>query len=188
MMMAKSALILIDWQHGFDQHDVWGGNRNNPDAERNALALLDHARSNAQAVFNCVHDSLDPNSLLRLDKPGGKLLPGFATRAGEAMVVKQVNSCFIGTDLEARLRKKRISKLVICGLTTNHCVSTTTRMAGNLGFDVTLIGDACATFDRTSNDGQIYSAQSVHEISLASLHNEFCTVQTTAEYLTRSGT
>ncbi len=181
--MSRTALILIDWQRGFDQHEAWGGNRNNPDAETNALSILDAFREASQPVYHCVHDSMEPSSLLRLDKPGGKLLPGFDPRPDEALIVKHVNSCFIETDLQARLREDDVSKLVICGLTTNHCVSTTTRMAGNLGFAVTLIGDACATFDRRASDGQVYPAQAVHEISLASLHDEFCDVQMTAEYL-----
>lgn len=179
----NTALIMIDWQQGFDNHEYWGGNRNNPNAEDNALALLEEWRSSSRTIFNCVHNSLDPESLLRLDKPGGKLISGFEPRENETFLAKRVNSCFIGTDLEHLLRRANITELLICGLTTNHCVSTTVRMAGNLGFSVELAGDACATFDRTSADGVVYSAQTVHDISLANIHNEFCTVRNTAELL-----
>ena len=75
--MKKEALILIDWQQGFSEHDYWGGNRNNPDAEANALAILDRWRDQNLPIFHCIHDSQDPNSLLRLDKPGGQLISGF---------------------------------------------------------------------------------------------------------------
>lgn len=181
--MSEAALILVDWQRGFDDYAYWGGNRNNPEAEENALSLLAHWREKSRPVFNCVHNSQDPDSPLRLDKVSGRLMKGFEPRVGEVQIVKSVNSCFIGTDLETLIRAKNINALVICGLTTNHCVSTTTRMAGNLGFDVTLVGDACATFDRFGEDGKLYPADLVHEISLANIHTEFCTVKNTQDVL-----
>ena len=181
--MRQEALILIDWQQGFDDHDYWGGNRNNPNAETNGLALLDQWRHRDFLIFNCVHDSQDPDSLLRLDKAGGRLINGFEPKETEPLIVKSVNSCFIGTDLEAQLRRAKINDLLICGLTTNHCVSTTARMAGNLGFKVRLVGDACATFDRKSADGTIYPADLVHDVSLANIHNEFCVVTNTSDVL-----
>ena len=183
--MKKEALILIDWQQGFSEHDYWGGNRNNPDAEANALAILNRWRDQDLPIFHCIHDSQDPNSLLRLDKPGGQLISGFEPKNDEPLIVKNVNSCFIGTDLESQLRKAQVNDLLICGLTTNHCVSTTTRMAGNLGFRVCLVGDACATFDRIGTDGTNYPAELVHEISLANIHNEFCVVADTDRVLNR---
>ncbi len=179
----NTALLMLDWQQGFTQHEHWGGNRNNPFAEENALTLLDHWRNHKNPIFMCAHNSLDPDSLLRSDKQGGKLLPGFEPRENETFLIKRVNSCFIGTDLEHLLRRTNITNLVVCGLTTNHCVSTTVRMAGNLGFTVDLVGDACATFDRTNAEGVIYPAQTVHDISLANIHDEFCTVKNTAELL-----
>ena len=98
-------------------------------------------------------------------------------------VVKHVNSGFIGTNLEALLRNLGGTDLTVAGLTTNHCVSTTVRMAGNLGFHVNLVGDACATFGRHHANGAFYNAQTMHDTALASLHGEFCTVATTDAFL-----
>ena len=101
------------------------------------------------------------------------------------MVRKNVNSGFIGTDLESQLRRKGIETLVIVGITTDHCVSTTARMAGNMGFDVYVVSDATATFNRTGPDGKPYTAEVIHEVNLASLHNEFATVVNTENILQR---
>ena len=100
---------------------------------------------------------------------------------GEPIIVKNVNSAFIGTDLKERLDKQDIKKLVIVGLTTNHCVSTSTRMAGNFGFDVLLISDATATFDRIGINGEQFDAETIHQTALASLNKEFAEVIDTKE-------
>ena len=98
----------------------------------------------------------------------------------EPVIYKNVNSSFIGTDLEQRLRKMGAKTLLICGITTDHCVSTTTRMAGNFGFETYLVGDATATFERHGPDGRHFSAQEMYDTALASLHGEFATVISTA--------
>jgi len=85
--------------------------------------------------------------------------------------------------LEERLHQKNIKTLVITGLTTNHCVSTTARMAGNLGFETYVISDATATFDRVGHDGKSYTAEEVHSISLANLHQEFAVIIDTENLL-----
>ncbi len=72
----------------------------------------------------------------------------------EPIITKEVNSAFIGTNLKEQLDKLNIHTLVIVGITTNHCVSTTTRMAGNFGYETYLISDATATFDRIGIKGE----------------------------------
>jgi nicotinamidase-related amidase len=62
-------------------------------------------------------------------------------------------------------------------------VSTSVRMAANLGFDVTLIDDATAAFEHRDRDGEIHSADAVHRVNVASLDGEFCAVRSTAELL-----
>lgn len=145
--------------------------------------LLAHWREAGRPIYHVQHRSTEPNSPLRPGQPGNAFMP-FATPQGEEPVIqKTVNSAFIGTDLEAQLRGAGIDSLVAVGLTTNHCVSTSVRMAGNLGFTVFVVADATATFDRISYDGTRYPAKLVHDLALASLHDEFATVVTMRELL-----
>ncbi|HZF73174.1 MAG TPA: isochorismatase family protein, partial [Gemmatimonadaceae bacterium] len=94
-----------------------------------------------------------------------------------------VNSAFIGTDLESYLRAKGIQSLVVVGLTTAHCLSTSVRMAANLGFDVTVVADATATHARRAVDGTTYSPELIHNVELAALKDEFATIRNTRELL-----
>lgn len=177
-------LLMIDWQRAFDDHAYWGGNRNNPDAEDKARTLLAHWRGKGWPIIHIRHDSAEPGSILKTSLHGGAAIDGLDAVGSEPIITKHVNSGFIGTDLQARLDVMGAKNLVICGLTTNHCVSTTTRMAGNFGYDVRLIGDACAAFDRTGKNGAVYPAQLVHELSLANIDGEFCTVATADDAIT----
>ena len=139
ILKEKPALLLVDIQKGFEDENHWGGNRNNKDAEQKCATLLDKWRSLKLPIFHIMHGSQDPNSLLHPSKPGFELQDLIQPKKHEPLIVKDVNSAFIGTDLEQQLKDKAITTLVIAGLTTNHCISTTTRMAGNLNFKTFLI-------------------------------------------------
>lgn len=185
-MRRTEALLVIDMQAGFDGHDAhWGGARNNPEAEANGRALLAAARARKIPVLHAHHHSLEKASPLRRDRPGGAPMAGFEPLQGEAVFAKHVNSAFIGTGLEAHLRDAGIKKLTIFGLTTEHCVNTTTRMAGNLGFEVTLVGDACAAFPKRAagDPDRVFDADLVHDTALAMLDGEFARVATADEVL-----
>ena len=176
ILKEKPALLLVDIQKGFEDENHWGGNRNNNDAEQKCATLLDKWRSLKLPIFHIMHGSQDPNSLLHPSKPGFELQDLIQPKKHEPLIVKDVNSAFIGTDLEQQLKDKAITTLVIAGLTTNHCISTTTRMAGNLNFKTFLISDATATFDRIGLNGEKYDAELIHQTALASLNEEFATV------------
>lgn len=170
------ALVLIDVQRGFDE-PVWG-ERNNPDAEDRIAKLLTKWRERSWPIIHVQHASQFAESPLHPDRPGHRLKDIARPRGVEPLFVKGVNSAFIGTGLEAHLHDSGIDQLVIVGLTTNHCVSTTTRMAENLGFTAYVVSDATAAFAAEGPEGKRYSADEIHSVSLASLQGEFAQVVT----------
>ena len=175
----RPALILIDIQKAFDNLEHWGGQRNNPNAENNAGELLKLWRENNLPIFHIQHCSSNPTSLLNEKNEGNEFKDIVKPIADEPIIKKNVNSAFIGTNLKEQLDNAKIFKLVIVGLTTDHCVSTTARMAGNFHYDTFLVSDATATFSKKGLAGQNFSADLIHETALASLNEEFAIVVTT---------
>ena len=173
-----TTLLVVDLQVGFDE-PRWG-RRNNPCLERRTADLLRVWRMTARPVVHVRHMSTDSLSPLRPGQPGNEFKPHTAPLADEAVIEKRVHNAFVGTSLEAHLRRSGCRGLVIVGLTTNHCVSTTARMAGNLGFTTWVVSDATATFDRVGPDGVEHRAEQIHAMALSDLHGEFATVVDTA--------
>lgn len=177
----NAALIVVDVQKGFDD-PVWG-QRNNLSAEQNIARLLKAWRESKRPVFHVRHLSKNPNSPLSANSAGSEIKEIVKPTADEPIIEKHVNSGFIGTNLEQLLRAEKIETVIITGLTTPHCVSTTTRMAGNLGFETYLVADAAAAFEIIGHNGKTYSAEEIHETALATLHEEFATIVETETVL-----
>ena len=180
----SAALIVVDVQEALA--DPGQGQRNNPQAESNIARLLATWRDSGRPIRHVVHDSTEPNSRLRPGLPGNAIQSAAAPAPAEPIYRKNVNSAFIGTTLEKDLRQDGIDTLVVVGLTTNHCVSTTVRMAGNLGFTTFVVSDATAAFNRKALDGSTRPAEQVHSGALSDLNGEFAEVVDTAEVLKRA--
>jgi nicotinamidase-related amidase len=141
------ALIVIDMQHAFDDLDYWGPTTN-PECEANVAALTAAWAASAEPIVVVRHDSRSSGSPLHPGRDGNTLVDSVAAIEPSLFVTKHVNSAFYGTpDLHAWLTDQGITELVVCGIQTNMCVETTARMAGNLGYDVTVALDATRTFD-----------------------------------------
>ncbi|MCS6244511.1 MAG: cysteine hydrolase [Opitutus sp.] len=179
------ALLLIDIQKGFD-HPKWGV-RNNPDAEKNAQKLLFHFRERRLPVFHIRHDSTEAESPLRPDRAGNEIKDIVQPIVGEEVIGKTVNSAFIGTSLYEKLKLLGVDKLVLAGLTTPHCISTSARMGANLGFEVIVISDATAAYEWIAHDKSNVSAEDMHFYSLAALNGEFATINNTVDIIENHG-
>lgn len=179
----RTALIIIDVQDGLDDPRL--GKRNNPDAERNMARLLAAWRAKGRPIYHVQHMSTQPDSPLRPELPGNAIKRVVAPQGDEPVIQKTVNNAFVGTDLESRLRGAGVESVVIVGLTTEHCVSATARMAGDLGFTTYVVEDATACHDRTGYDGTYYPAEAIHAISLVSLQDEFATILKTEHLIER---
>jgi nicotinamidase-related amidase len=174
----ETALLLIDVQKGVNVLEHWGGptgRRNNPDAEAHMARLLSAWRDKGLPVIFTQHDSREAASPLKHSLPTGAMIEGFEPRDGEIVIQKDVNSAFIGTDLELRLRERGCHRLVVAGFFTNFCVETSVRMAGNLGYDTYLAHRGCSTCNRIGRDGTDHDPDLVHDLAVASMHGEFCT-------------
>jgi nicotinamidase-related amidase len=177
---SRTALIVVDVQRAFDEWEAAGKRRNNPQAVARIAELLAAFRTSNAPIFHIRHASMRPNSSFAPGATGYPVKDEAREIEGEPVIVKRVNSAFIGTDLEDRLRAADIKTLIICGATTNHCVETTTRMAGNLGFDACLVRDATWTFDRVGPDGDAHAAEDIHAMTLANLNGEFARIASAA--------
>jgi nicotinamidase-related amidase len=154
--------------------------------DENGRALLAAWRERGWPIIHVRHDSIDPQSPLRAGLPGHAMRPGFESVGGEALVAKSVNAAFIGTDLDLRLRRLGARSVVVFGLTTDMCVSTTARVGANLGYVITVVGDACDCFGQAAPNGRWFDADTMQAAHLATLAAEFARVVDTADLLSMS--
>ncbi len=176
LLNKNAALLLVDIQKAFLEKDYPGIIRNNEDAEFICGKILKKWRTLDLPVIHVRHSSTNPESKLHKSKPGFEFNDYVIPLKTEIVLTKKVNSAFIGTNLEDILFKRNINTLVIVGMTTNHCISTTVRMSGNLGFNTYLISDSTACYNTKGLNGEIIDCNTIYNSALASLQEEFATV------------
>ncbi len=180
-MENNKVLVIVDVQNAF--FDPKWGERNNPNAEENMRRVLDVYREKGWEVIHIQHKSDKPDSVFYHAGEGFAIKEIVAPLESEKVFTKYVNSAFIGTDLNEYLQSINTKHIVIMGLTTPHCVSTTTRMSGNYGYDTYLLSDATAAYELMDQNGDRVDPETIHHVSLATLHDEFATVMTTDQYI-----
>ncbi|KAH8786995.1 isochorismatase family hydrolase [Hyaloscypha finlandica] len=197
----RTALLLIDIQDGFTHLTHWGPSRSNPSFEANIKSLLpiyrelissttSRTQTSPHKIIHVAHASKSAQSTLHPSKPGFAF-QSFATPSTDELVIeKNVNSAFIGTDLEKLLRQHfdgAPGTLWVVGLTTDHCVSTSVRMAGNLGVcdgldgekgEVVLVENATACWKKSEDTP--FDAEMIHAVHVDSL-KEFASIAKTGQ-------
>jgi nicotinamidase-related amidase len=171
---ADAVLIVIDVQEAID--DPRWGPRNNPDAEANIAALIAAWRAEGLPLVHVRHDSVDPASPYAPHGPGHRFKRCAAPLDGETVIGKDTNSAFVGTGLEGLLDELGATTLVLCGALTPNSVEATARHAGNLGYQVFIVADACWAVDKVDLRGKRWPAEDVHALSLAHLRGEYGSV------------
>jgi len=174
-------LLPVDMQQAFD--DAPWPRRWNKEVDENGLALLDAWRKAGRPIIHVRHDSIIDGSSLHPSSDGNRFRPGFGPRNGEPLVSKSVNSAFIGTDLDLRLKRLGARHVVTFGISTDMCVSTTVRTGANMGWDMILVPDACDCFELPDGNGGTIAAEAVQAAHVATLGFEFCKIMDTRELI-----
>jgi nicotinamidase-related amidase len=180
-----TVLLIVDVQVAAD--DPKWGPLNNPDGVSRIADLLAAWRAAKMPIVHIRHDSTQSDSPYRPGTLGHAFKPEVSPQPGEAIVGKQVNSAFIAPDLDAWLTERGATTLAVCGVHTQHCVETTVRHAGNLGYRVFVAADACRAAEVRDLTGRVWPAEDVHQLSLAVLQGEFATVTDTAALMSAAG-
>ncbi len=181
-MDKTTALIVIDLQEAMRAERTSDWPWANDDAPEVAGKLLAAFRAQGLPVIHIHHNTDYPGDGFHPDSPLVVAMAEVTPTEAEPLVVKTGSSGFIGTGLEAMLRSSGINRLVIVGGEANMCVESTTRMAGNLGFDTTVVADALVAFPRTLRDGRVMPPQAVLDMALANLRS-FATIKDAVEVL-----
>ncbi|MGA0540020.1 isochorismatase family protein [Neotabrizicola sp. VNH66] len=180
----KTALLVIDMQEGMAQRSRAGRERANPQAEAHTAGLLALFRSRGLPVVHVHHDDPDPGSPFRRDNPLGAPMACARPLPDEPVFWKSGSSAFAGTGLEAWLRQQDIGRIVLIGAVAAFCVTSSTRWASDLGFEVILPGDALIGFDIAAHDGGRIDADTVLRVTLSLLGADFARLVTAGQVAT----
>ena len=169
------ALLLVDIQRDYFPGGAYPlvGSDAAADAAAGALARF---RASAEPVIHVQHVWDAPDAqFFRPDSPGVAHDPRVAPAGDEPVIVKAKPNAFLDTELERRLRASGTDELVVAGMMTSMCVDATVRAAVDLGFSVTVLGDACAAPD-LEHGGVEVPGTHVHAAFLAALADGYATV------------
>lgn len=152
-----------------------------PEAPDRIAALLADARAQGLPVIHVHHDDPDPASPFRKGLPGAEPMPCAQPLPGETVLWKHASSAFAGTGLHAHLKAIGVTELVVAGAVAAFCVTSTVRMASDLGYRVLLPQDALLGFDLPAHDGGRIDAATVQRVTLSILGADFAQLTTVAE-------
>lgn len=169
-----SALVMIDLQNTY-REGVMKLEGVEP-AIKEAQKLLAKARDAGIPIFHVQHDA-GAGSPYDLNARIGAIADEVAPQSGEAIIVKNYPSAFVGTELQKKLEAAGVKNLILAGFMTHMCVNSTARSAFNLGFSPTIIAATTATRDLPGPDGSVVSASALQSASLAAVADLFAVVK-----------
>lgn len=145
------ALVVIDVQKSFQQRPNWAA-VSNPAIVKQVNRLVSAAREAGDLVVWVLHSEPDTGTVFDPALGHVQLMNGLVPLDGEPVVTKTSINAFTTTNLQQTLTSRGIRELVICGIQTEQCCETTTRVASDLGYDVAFVTDATATFPIAHRD------------------------------------
>jgi nicotinamidase-related amidase len=169
----EAALVLIDLQNEYVSGPL--ALRAAPAAIESAGRLLAQARKSDTPIIHVAHRG-KPGGLFDRTAARGAIAALVAPQGGETVVEKGLPNAFADTDLKALLEATGRKNLIIAGLMTHMCVSSTARAALDLGFRVTIDAASCATRDLPDGRGGAISADTVHAVALVELSDRFAII------------
>jgi nicotinamidase-related amidase len=184
----STALIIVDIQNDYFPNGKM--ELSNPvKAATNAAKVLEWFRqNNKDNIIHVQHIASNPGLGFFLPNTEGvKLNETVLPLEHERIIIKHAPNSFFKTELESNLREKRVTKLVIVGMMTHMCIDATVRGAVELGFETTLIEDACATRDLSYQD-KILPAEQVHYAFVSALKGVYANVISTEDFLQEANT
>jgi nicotinamidase-related amidase len=134
-------------------------------------------------VMNLAADSSDTSRRYKAKgmfiPPGSKdseILEELAPLPGEIVINKTTSSVFVSTNADFMLRNMGVDTLIVTGVTTNNCVESCVRGASDLGYNVLLVDEGCATW-----------SQEKHDFALRHLDRNFAIVKSLEQVLGEIG-
>ena len=143
-MNIKTALLVIDIQDSFKINPARWAGRSNPRFEENVTQLIARFREAGEPIIFVLHTDSDPG--FGRNDPEFRLMSFLDRRAEEPLIVKNTRNAFTSTDLQQRLDALGVRRVVVCGISTEQCCETTTRVAADLGYEVDFVTEATLTF------------------------------------------
>jgi len=188
-----NALVVIDVQESFRAQPLWQA-VSNPEIVAQVRRLVDAARAAGDLVVWVLHAEPGSGGLFDPARGHVRVVDELEPGAGEPIITKTSHNAFTTTNLQQVLTERGIRDLIVCGIRTEQCVETTTRVGSDLGYAVTFVTDATATFpiphwdapaDQTLAellaDPRTLAAEDVVARTEYALAGRFATVRTVAE-------
>jgi len=172
--LAESAVLVIDAQIEYTAAGRLPLDGIDAALERIA-ALLDAARAQDRPIVHVAHRG-KPGGLFDPETPAFDFAGPAMPREGEAVVIKTLPDSFVGSELDAALKRTGTGNLLVTGFMTHMCVSSTVRTSIGLGYAPTVIAAACTTRDLPDGRGGRVAARDLHRNELVALSDLFAAV------------